>query len=104
MLVHDVIAATTTAPSFRSSAASMPCTSNGSRPSASRKAPRAPESDTRSWGRFGPARLGSTVDEVEFDVLRVDRLGRVLVVPDALGLRVRLDQFSCAAGRPVKAR
>src|ERR1019366_231443 len=53
VLVHEVIAATAAAPT--------PRTSKGSRPSASRKAPRVPESETRSWGRLGPARLGSTV-------------------------------------------
>src|ERR1700677_3278211 len=31
--------------------------------------------------------------EVEFDVLGVDRFGRVLVVPDTLRLRVRLDEL-----------
>src|ERR1700693_1691485 len=59
VLVHDVIAATVTAPSRRCSAASTPMTTLGSRPSAVRKAPRAPDRDTRSWGRLGPARLGS---------------------------------------------
>ena len=62
VLVHEVMAATVTAPSRRVSAAWVPATSRGSRPRAVRKAPRAPESETRSWGRLGPARLGSTVE------------------------------------------
>ncbi len=64
----------------------------GSRPSASRKAPRAPESETRSCGRFGPGQAGLDGGEIEFDVLGVDGLGRVFVVPDTLGLGVRLDE------------
>src|ERR1019366_581187 len=62
VLVHDVMAATVTAPSRSCSAKPTPNTSLGSRPSAVRKAPRAPDSETRSWGRLGPARLGSTLD------------------------------------------
>src|ERR1035437_2106308 len=62
VLVHEVMAATVTAPSRRCSAAPKPSTSMGSRPSAVRKAPRAPDNETRSWGRLGPARLGSTLE------------------------------------------
>ena len=48
-------------------------------------------SATRSWGRAGPARLGSTVDEVELEALGEDGLaGRV--VPQPLLLGVGLDQ------------
>ena len=62
VLVHEVMAATVTAPSRRCSAKPVPNTSLGSRPNAVRKAPRAPDKETRSWGRLGPAKLGSTLD------------------------------------------
>ena len=45
----------------------------------------------RSCGRFGPAIEGTTVDEVELEVLAEDGL-RVGVVPQPLHLGVRLDQ------------
>ena len=49
-------------------------------------------SETRSCGRLGPAMLGTTVRQVELDLVAERRLVGVLVVPQTLLLRVRLDQ------------
>ena len=58
-------------------------------------------SGTRSWGRLGPAMLGTTVARSRCSTSRVGRLLRVLVVPEAVGLGVRLDQLDLllAGGR-----
>ena len=58
-------------------------------------------SSTRSWGRLGPATLGSTADEIEFESLRVLGFGRAGGVEEALLLVVGLDEcdlFFAAAG------
>ena len=103
VFVHDVIAAITTAPSASSNERpSASCTGafwSCSVAPSSRRTPAsavanpafAPESDTRSCGRAGPASDGSTVREVELQHLVVLR-DRGRVVPEALLLRVRLDE------------
>ena len=59
------------------------------------------DSSTRSCGRFGPARLGSTVRKIELQQLGVLRLRRLLVVEQALLAAVGLDQRNLffASGR-----
>ena len=54
-------------------------------------------SETRSCGRFGPASDGTTVAEVELELLGEARLG-VGVVPEALLLGVGLDQRELLLG------
>src|ERR1700681_3540785 len=65
VLVQLVIAAITTSPSWTSlrsgPLAVVSAADRRSRPRPDRNAWAAPESDTRSWGRDGPARLGTTV-------------------------------------------
>ena len=56
-------------------------------------------------GASGPARLGSTVAEVELAACRcTSASGVVGAVEQALLLRVRLDQLDLLVGRPVKRR
>ena len=75
-------------------------------PSAVRNASRAPGSETRSWGRDGPARRGLDASTRSSSTYS-EKMGsaRRGVVPEALGLGVGLDELELGgSGRPVKAR
>ena len=104
-----VIAAMTTSPSPARSVAVGQLDGpveprSGSRPSGARGTrPARPTSDTRSWGRAGPARLGLRRSTGRARRARSRRARRRRVVPEALRLGVGLDQRRAGrSARPVK--
>jgi hypothetical protein len=61
-------------------------------------------SATRSCGRFGPARLGSIVVEIELDRFRVDRVGRAVGAEQPLRLAYASTSCTRDSSRPVSRR
>ena len=120
--MHDVIAAITTEPSRSSSACRVERRALFERDSAATAVPpppsfssrataagatllalrhsssaasndgRASRNGTRSCGRRGPARFGSTIDEIEFERVGEARFGRCVGAEHALRFGVRFDQ------------
>ena len=104
VLVQLVMAATTTRPSATAAvdpSARVAAPDRGSRPRAVRKEAPAPARATRSWGRDGPAMLGTTVDRSSSMVSEKTGSTPPAVVEHALLLGVGLDQGD-VVGRRVR--
>ena len=108
VFVQLVIAAITTEPSASSNLSPLFCTLTcfgGAGAAIFRTLLSLACSGTLSCGRFGPASVGTTLREIEFQ--RSEKIGSGVAIgaEDALFLGVRLDELALlAAARPVKRK